>query len=103
VYKGEVAVDDLFRGTRTLLTPAKDETPRVIVMSSADSASAQDQKSTQGNSQLPAQKQSSSGAWWIVLIIVLGGGVFVLEKTGKLQLMLQKILILIRKDKSKQF
>ena len=103
VYKGEVAVDDLFRGTRTLLTPAKDETPRVIVMSSADSASAQDQKSAQGNPQLPAQKQSSSGAWWIVLIIVLGGGVFVLEKTGKLQLMLQKILILIRKDKSKQF
>ena len=103
VYEGEVMVDDLFRGTRTLLTPAKDKTPRVIVMSSADSASAQDQKSTQGNSQLPAQKQSSSGVWWIVLIIVLGGGVFVLEKTGKLQLMLQKILILIRKDKSKQF
>ena len=103
VYKGEVAVDDLFRGTRTLLTPAKDETPRVIVMSSADSASLQDQKSTQGNSQLPTQKQSNSGAWWIVLIIVLSGGVFILHKTGKLWPILQKILTLIRRDKSKQF
>ncbi|MBI3290940.1 hypothetical protein HYZ76_01505, partial [Candidatus Falkowbacteria bacterium] len=54
-------------------------------------------------SQTEQQEQSQSSSLVLILIIaLLGGGVFILHKTGKLQPMLQNILALIRRDKSKQ-
>lgn len=105
VYEGEVAVDDLFRGTRTLLTSANDKTPRVIVILSTDSVSIQDQNIGAANSRSQAQERSNSNAWWlvVVIILVLGGEVLVLHKTGKLKPILQKVLALVRRNNSKPF
>ena len=67
VYEGEVAVDDLSRGTHTLLTPTKDKTLRVFVMP-------------------PIQEKSMGLTWWLLLaaLLVIGGGAFFLRRKSKL-------------------
>lgn len=102
VYEGEVAVDDLSRGTRTLLTPASDS-PRVMVMPATASASVNNKKSAPLDSQSPVKKQLKSGLWWLIIIFILATVGFILHKTGKFQPMIKKILALIRKDDSGSF
>lgn len=63
VYEGEVAVDDLLRGTRTLLTPAKDKTSRVMVMPVLKS---------QNEASAPATRRKRGAFGWAV-IFILGG------------------------------
>lgn len=88
VFEGEVAVDDLSRDTRTLLTPANDGTQRVVVMLPIQA-------------QTRAQGKYNGTLFWVFLVLILGGGVFALHKTGKLKPIIQKVLALARKDKSK--
>lgn len=103
VYEGEVAVDDLFRGRRTLLTPAKDKTPRVIVMVPAEANS---QLLTQEPTSAPGQKEqapkTNRNIFISLLFILTAGGIgLYLHKKGKLmplyKMLSQKVSTLMKK------
>lgn len=49
-------------------------------------------------SQTQPQENSGSGLFWIFIFLVFGGGVFILQKTGKLQPIFQKVLKLVRRN-----
>ncbi|MDO8474056.1 MAG: hypothetical protein Q7S62_00675 [bacterium] len=51
-------------------------------------------------SQAKPQENRGGGLFWISLVLVFGGGAFILHKKGKLQPIIQKVLALIRRNKS---
>jgi len=56
---------------------------------------------TESVPQAQSKESRGNGVLWILFTLTLGGGVFALYKTGKLKLIIQKVLALVRRDKSK--